>query len=306
IKNILIPFIILAIIMAIMIQKTLTLYYKQRLLEKNIADYKNDISERDEKIKQLSEEKFEISKLNHEFYNRQKALELKVKEFVNNTNFSTEMSSELDVMEQVNNLSKEYSSKLEKIKNPTKLPLTEITEIDDMFKYMQSECEKNNINFELQINGNIHYMVNNIIKQNRLVTLIGDHIRDAIIAVNSSNNSYKSIIAILGIKDNNYEFRIYDTGVEFEIETLLKLGLEPITTHKDEGGTGIGFITTFETLKETNASLIIEEKHRMTDNDYTKAVIIRFDEKYEYKIRSYRAKEIKKKIKDRKIIVEDI
>lgn len=306
IKNILIPFIMLGIIMVIMIQKTLTLYYKQKLLEKNIEDYKNDISERDAKIKKLSDEKFEISKLNHEFYNRQKSLELKVKEFVNNANLNTEIASELDVMEQIKNLSKEYSSKHEKIKNPSKLPLTEITEIDDMFKYMQNECKENNINFELQINGNIHHMVNNIIEQRKLVTLIGDHIRDSIIAVKSSNNSYRSIIAILGIKDNTYEFCVHDTGIEFGIETLLKLGVEPITTHKDEGGTGIGFITTFETLKETNSSLIIEEKHEIADNDYTKAVIIRFDGKHEYKIRSYRAKEINKKIKDREMIVENI
>lgn len=305
-KQILITFGILAIIMGIMIHKTLTLYYKQKLLEKNITDYKNDISERDAKIKKLSDEKFEISKLNHEFYNRQKSLELKVKEFVNNANLNTEIASELNVMEQINNLSKEYSSKHEKIKNPSKLPLTEITEIDDMFKYMQNECKENNINFELQINGNIHHMVNNIIEQSKLVTLIGDHIRDSIIAVKSSNNSYRSIIAILGIKDNTYEFCVHDTGIEFGIETLLKLGVEPITTHKDEGGTGIGFITTFETLKETNSSLIIEEKHEIADNDYTKAVIIRFDGKHEYKIRSYRAKEINKKIKDREIIVENI
>lgn len=305
-KHILIPFIMLGTIMGIMIQKTFTLYYKQKLLEKNITDYKNDISERDAKIKKLSDEKFEISKLNHEFYNRQKSLELKVKEFVNNANLNTEIASELNVMEQINNLSKEYSSKHEKIKNPSKLPLTEITEIDDMFKYMQNECKENNINFELQINGNIHHMVNNIIEQSKLVTLIGDHIRDSIIAVKSSNNSYRSIIAILGIKDNTYEFCVHDTGIEFRIETLLKLGVEPITTHKDEGGTGIGFITTFETLKETNSSLIIEEKHEIADNDYTKAVIIRFDGKHEYKIRSYRAKEINKKIKDREIIVENI
>lgn len=52
---------------------------------------------------------------------------------------------------------------------------------------------------------------------------------------------------------------IYDSGIEFELETLKKLGLERITTHKKTGGSGIGFMTTFETLKECKASLIIEE-----------------------------------------------
>lgn len=297
-------FIVLGIIMLIMIQKTLTLYYKQKLLSKTIEDYKSEIASKDEQIKKLSDEKFKISKLNHEFYNRQKALEKKVQDFVSNSN--TETSSELSIMESISNLSKGYSGGLEKIKSLDKLPTTEIEEIDDMFKYMQSECKNNNIDFKLHVNGNIYHMVNKIIDKDKLVTLIGDHLRDAIIAVNLSTNTFKSIIATIGLHDKYYEFCVHDTGIEFEIDTLLKLGLEPTTTHKDTGGTGIGFITTFETLKETKGSLIIEEKHKMCSNDYTKTLIFRFDGKNEYKIYSYRADEIKKQCKDKRVIVKKL
>lgn len=302
-NQLLICFVIVSIIMFIMIQKTITLYYKKRLLDKTISDYKLEIEEKDEEIKKLSEEKFKISKLNHEFYNRQKALEMKVNNFINNAN--TEISSEISIIENIEKLSKEYSNGLENIKGLEKLPTTEIEEIDDMFKYMQSECKKNNIDFKLQINGNINYLINKIIPQNKLVTLIGDHIRDAIIAINSSNNKFKSILVMLGIKDNFYELSIYDSGIEFEIETLGKLGIEPATTHKDTGGTGIGFMTTFETLKETKASLIINERHEMSAEDYTKSINIRFDDKNEYKICSYRAEKIKNKIKDSRIIIKN-
>lgn len=303
-KQLMICLIVLGIIMLIMIQKTLTLYYKQKLLSKTIEDYKSEIASKDEQIKKLSDEKFKISKLNHEFYNRQKALEKKVQDFVSNSN--TETSSELSIMESINNLSKGYSGELEKIKSLDKLPTTEIEEIDDMFKYMQSECKNNNIDFKLHVNGNIYHMVNKIIDKDKLVTLIGDHLRDAIIAVNSSTNTFRSIIATIGLHDKYYEFCVHDTGIEFEIDTLLKLGLEPTTTHKDTGGTGIGFITTFETLKETKGSLIIEEKHKMCSNDYTKTLIFRFDGKNEYKIYSYRADEIKKQCKDKRVIVKKL
>lgn len=293
-KQILITFIIVSIIMIVMIQKTLTLYYKQKLLHQTIEDYKNEISEKDKKIKELSEEKYKISKLNHEFYNRQKALEKKVADYISNVNVET--ANELAITEQIADLSKEYSSKLEDIKHPDKLPTTEIEEIDDMFKYMQSECEKNKIELKLQINGNIHHMINQIIPKDKLVTLIGDHLRDAIIAINSSNNSFRSIIAILGKADEYYEFCVFDTGIEFELETLLALGTKPITTHKDTGGTGYGFMTTFETLRETKGSLVIEEKHKMSENNYTKAVRIIFDGKAQYRISSYRMKEQNKSI----------
>lgn len=293
VKQILFPFIVLVVIMIIMIQKTLTLYYKQKQLEKNIQEYEKEIKDKDNKIEELSKEKFEISKLNHEFYNRQKAMQLKVDNLLSNMN--TEMANEISVIDQINNLSKEYSNKLEEIKHIEKLPTTEIEEIDDMFKYMQSECIKNNIDFKLQINGNIRHLVNKIIPQDKLVTLIGDHIRDAIIAVNHSQNKFRSIVTVIEEKDTIYELRISDTGIEFEPKTLLKLGLEPATTHKEEGGTGIGFITTFETLKETQGTLIIEEKHPMKENDFTKTLIFRFDGKAEYKILTYRSEKIKDK-----------
>ena len=286
--------IVIGFIMFLMIQKTLTLYYKQKLLHQTIEDYKNEISEKDKKIKELSDEKYKISKLNHEFYNRQKSLEKKVADYVSNV--SVETANELAITEQIADLSKEYSDKLQNIKHPDKLPVTEIEEIDDMFKYMQSECEKNNIEFKLQINGNIHHMINQIIPKDKLVTLIGDHLRDAIIAINSSNNSFKSIIAILGKADEFYEFCVFDTGIEFELETLLALGTKPMTTHKDTGGTGYGFMTTFETLRATKGSLVIEEKHKMSENDYTKAVRIIFDGKAQYRISSYRMKAQNKSI----------
>lgn len=293
---------VLSIVMVIIIQRTITLYYKQKLLAQNIEEYKAEIASKDAEIKSLSEEKYKISKLNHEFYNRQKALIHKVEEIMN---MNTEAAEELDLSKQINDLTKEYTDKAKEIKTLDKLPITGITEIDDMFKYMQSECKSKNIQFNLQINGNIYHMINNKIAQNKLVTMIGDHLRDAIIAIEFSKNSFKSILAILGENNGLYEFCVFDTGIEFKIDTLLKLGLEPATTHKDSGGTGIGFMTTFETMSETKASLIINEMHEMNNTDYTKSITVRFDGKNEYRIKSYRSDEIKKKLKDNRIIIEN-
>ena len=82
----------------------------------------------------------------------------------------------------------------------------------------------------------------------------------------------------------------------------MKLGKEQITTHKDSGGSGIGFVTTFETLREYNASLIIHEFNK--GNEFTKAVIASFDNKGEYRIISYRSDEIKKN-NTKDIIIEE-
>lgn len=62
-------------------------------------------------------------------------------------------------------------------------------------------------------------------------------------------------------------------------------------------------MTTFETLSKTKESLIIEEKYPMNNVDYTKVIKIRFDNKNEYRINSYRAEEIRKQNKDERILI---
>lgn len=275
----------------------------QIIYEYKIKKYKIQIKENNEKLKKAEEENLKLDKLNHEFFVRQKLLELKVETAIKNMN--SEISDEIDLGDRILELSNEYKNKTFNIKS-INLPKTNIEEIDDMFNYIQFECIKNKIEFSLELRGDIKYLIKNIIKKNKLVTLIGDHLRDAIIAVNYSKNKYKSILAILGKVDDYYEFSIYDSGIEFEIQTFSKLGLEPVTTHKKEGGRGFGFITTFETLEDTNASLIIEEKNRLTENKYTKLVKFKFDNKKELKIISYRANDIRANLKNNRFIIEYI
>ena len=88
--------------------------------------------------------------------------------------------------------------------------------------------------------------------------------------------------------DNYYSLYVYDSGIEFEPETLEVLGKKPITTHSSDGGTGFGFMNTFDTLKKYNASLIINELNSPCEDNYTKSIIIKFDGKNEFSINSYR------------------
>jgi len=299
-----------AICLIIWIRRKITKHYKQNLKKNTIEELENKIKAKDEEIIKITEENKAIATINHKYSSRIKALEkisskiLTKPEIVEamKVEFGAEFS-ELEV--QIKKISEEYSMEMkEKVKNENKLDKTGIFGIDNLLEFMKDEAEKKDIKFNLKINANINYMMDKIIDQSRLETLLGDHIKDAIIAIEHSNNTYKSILTTIGIIDDCYEIRIYDTGIEFEIDTLLKIGTEAITTHKETGGSGIGFMTTFETLNETKASLIIEEKHPMNNTDYTKSVAIRFDGKNEYRIKSYRKEEIEKQKIDNRIILE--
>lgn len=278
---------IFILVLSITLYKSFIIYQKQKLLEKTLKDYEQEIAESKNKFEILLKEKNNLVKANHEFYHRQQALHLKLDNLIKNnkTLFKEEYGS---IIDRIDTLSKEYTTTISNTETQAILPKTNISEIDDMFIYMQNECKKNNIDFTLRLTSDIYQLINNIIPKNKFETLIGDLIRNSIIAINYSSNTNRAIMIILGIKDNTYEFSIYDTGIEFKIETLSKLGLERATTHADTGGTGIGFITTFETLKYCKASLIIAE---FSDRnfEYSKSITIKFDSKNNYIIETYRA-----------------
>ncbi len=272
--------IIFSIMMFVTIQKFLQLYYKQRLIMQDLEETTAELEEKKKEIVELEKEILNHSKKSHSIAHRQKSLEYKLSKLI----YNSEIASEIGIKEEVEKIGKEISG--EKVE--TELRKTEIEEIDDMLKYMQSECGKNQIEFELQINGNIHQMINNYIAKEKLEILIADHIKNAIIAINHSKNIYKNILVRIGKIDGYFSLYIYDTGIEFKKETLEKLGKEPSTTYKDDGGTGMGFMNTFDTLKECKASLIIKEIGAPSKNNYTKVIKIKFDNKNEFEIDSYR------------------
>ena len=303
-KPIFVYIIIFSILSFITIQKSLQLYYKQKLLKQNLEESKNIIEkkdkiieEKDRKIEEVEKENLKLHKKIHSINHRQDSLEYKL----DTLSQQTEIASEIDIRDRINRISKTITED----KVIIELTKTNVQTIDDMLKYMQSECIKNNIDFELKISGNIRYMTNNYVSKDDLEILIADTVKNAIIAIKHSNNINKSILVRLGIIDGIYSLYVYDTGIEFQINTLLNLGIKPSTTHSDNGGTGMGFMNTFDTINKYKASILIEEIGKESKDNYTKAVIIKFDNNNNYKINSYRAEKIKEK-EPKNIIIEKL
>lgn len=302
-SKILIAILILGgILMIYWIKKSITKYYKEKMKERTVEIQQEQIKQQDEKIKNLQTELADVLQINHKYSHRISAMEKAVTKLGTKLQANEEFAEEYgDILSSIKKLSKEYKEEVASVIKETKLPKTNIFSIDNLLEYMKQESEKDKIDFKLNLDFDINEILETKIPQNKLETMLADHIRDAIIAINCSENKDRRIKVVLDKEDNNYQIKFYDTGIEFEIETLSNLGLKRITTHKSAGDSGIGFMTTFETLKQCKASLIIEE---YSDLEYTKAVIIKFDNKNEYRIHSYRAEEIKNKIKDNRIIIE--
>lgn len=285
-RSLFIYIIIFSILMFITIQKSLQLYYKQKILIQDLNETKAELESKKKEIEELEKENLEYSKTSHSIAHKQKLLEYKLKELL----LKNEFAEDMDIKDEINNLTKEIRTKTLEIE----LAKTNINKIDDILKYMQSECIKEKIDFQLQLNGNIHYMINNYISEEELQILLADHIKNAVIAIKHTDNINKSILVRLGLIEGIYSVYIYDSGIEFNTETLVKLGKEPASTHLDEGGTGMGFMNTFDTLKKYKASMCIDEFNKPSKDNFTKVIKIIFDGKGEYKVVTYRYEEIKK------------
>ncbi len=282
--------------MFLWIKEKITLHYKSLLTKDTIENLQNQLDEQISINKNMKNEIDKLSTINHKFSSRINALELHV------ANLSTKLTSNenisnniLESKELINRLSTEFSNELKlNLENDFLINKTGIINIDNILDYFYLKCRNKNISFDVIVKTNIKDSVNNAISLNLLETLIADMITNSIIAIGYSSNNNSSILVQFDSSDY-FEFRIYDTGIEFEIDTLINLGKERITTHKEDGGSGIGFFTTFETLNRTNGSLVIEEYPPDNANfNYSKCLIFRFDNNRKYIIRSYRYKEIEK------------
>ena len=207
-----------------------------------------------------------------------------------------------DLLREIQTLAKERGELIEKEQRDFKLlPTTGNLLIDGAINDLFIKAASHGIDFSLTVAEPISAIIGKFISQTDLQTLLCDHIKDAIIAVDATENDKGKIMVDFSVKNENYQITVFDSGVDFEIDTLAKLGKERVTTHADSGGSGIGFMTTFETLRKAYASLMITELANKTP--FSKSVSIIFDGENSFIIQSYRSETLKAAIKRDDVVI---
>jgi signal transduction histidine kinase len=184
----------------------------------------------------------------------------------------------------------EYNTKTDQVMITYELLTTNVAAIDILLRHFFVQLNENGIDFSLKLSGSIVNMIEKVIPCGKLETMIGDHLQDAMTAVNAGDAPIRTVMVMLGAFGEHYEFSVLDSGIPFTADTLTRLGTERVTSYPDSGGTGVGFMTTFQTMRETGASLIISED-ALDDPGFTKTVTIRFDGENRYIIETYRPDE---------------
>ncbi|MCL2227620.1 MAG: hypothetical protein FWB97_08350 [Oscillospiraceae bacterium] len=248
----------------IWIRRSLKVFQHEKAWERNEEIFLQEKEELAHKLRHYKEIHETVRVANHKMMHRQAAAERnvlrlleKAREYGLPDEFCGELAAELH---NIRKLAKEYQGNVG-LETNKRLPSTNIQAIDNMFGLFADCFATHAIDFNLKVNGSIIYMAENIIEHGKLETMIGDHLQNALVAVNAGDGVIRNVLAMIGEVEDCYEFSIHDSGIPFKPSTLAQLGTQRITTHAS--GSGIGFMTTFEAMRECGASLTIRETHRV-------------------------------------------
>ena len=144
--------------MFVTIFKSFQLYYKHRNLIKTLNLTEKELENCKEELRVLEKENLELNEQNHSLVHKQKALGYRIEKMQGSMLQENTFKETVDEYDEISKMM--YK---EKAKSP--ITKTEVKNIDEMLEYMQSECEKSKIEFNVQIVGNIFQMVNNYISK---------------------------------------------------------------------------------------------------------------------------------------------
>ena len=253
-----------------------TALYQQRIKERDLEYYIGEAQRLSESNDVLSEMVHRDNKLLPAMYNA-------VSQFLDNQGSNIDAKTKnkgLNILNELDEIVGERKNMIFEIQRTYKtLTSTGIERIDNILNYMLSKTTENEIQFDFTLTEDIKEIAESVIPPGKLGTLLADLIENAMIAV--SHSTYKKILVTMGIADDCLEISVQDSGIPFEAETLANLGLRKTTTYADTSGSGIGYLTIFEILNESGASLTITE-YATENYAFTKSIKVRFDGKSEY------------------------
>lgn len=169
----------------------------------------------------------------------------------------------------------------------TSIPQTNLAGVDAIITFMLKEASTHGITLQFHFDKEVFSSKHFTASEMDLVHLLSDLLQNAIIATRHAGG--KTIELSLQSLKGTPAISVSDSGIPFEIDTYMKLGVSEASTHLEEGGTGIGLIDIWSFKKKYRASLVIEE---LDDSIYTKRLSLLFDGKNKYLIVSNRFQQI--------------
>ena len=266
-------------------------HYIQQVRNREYTRMEEQLTESLQEIKMLKEENETLSKLIHRDNKLIPSLQLSVHQYLmlgQQGDLEELNATGQKLLQQLNQEMQERSDILLNINTLDKrLPSTLIPELDQCLRYMLHKCTNEGICLEVTTEENILSFAQSISKKD-LQTVLADLLENARIALKNCERKY--ILVELKKQNGIFTLAVWDSASFFPKEVLYHLGRKRYTTHKKDGGSGIGMIAIHEILERYQASIFIDEK-LAEETIYTKKIEISFDNKNAYILHTKRTLE---------------
>ncbi len=261
----------------------ITRTYKEKLLARDIYILAEHLDKLEEEHKKLTDDKDALAKIVHRDNKLVPAMLLSVEAFLTDFPDATpEMKARGQAL--MADLSRDAESRKgivtqQDLKCAEKLLDTGILSLDGVLQYIQGKAISKNMVLSVSADSGIAKLAVATMNEKDLKTIASDMLENALIANNHNQGSH--IHFVIGFYQKYLAIHVYDSGIPFSKEVLMDFGIKQHTTHKEDGGSGIGLITIFELVRKYRASYIIDE-YATRIGPYTKRISIVFDKRRNY------------------------
>lgn len=269
--------------------------YTTQMQEKELLLLEKSITEKDHLIEKLRGDNERLSCVIHKDNKLIPAMVMSVKKCAEDIQSgSCDPSGALETAKELEAIYGERSAALSQYEtHRSSIASTGVTAVDAVLLYMSDKSAECGVAFHANLEADVAQMLSEAIDRREFDTMLADLTENAIIS--AKHISPGSVAVNLKKQDGWYSFEVLDSGEYFSTDVLRHMGIKRITTHKQEGGSGIGLMTFFKILRHNSASLTIEEYQH--GNAYSKAVRVTFDHAGRRRILTHRAVELKKALR---------
>ncbi len=285
--------ILLALLLFTWWRKQITKSYIEKLRKLEVQSLYDELEEKERQIQKLVADNESLSRIIHKDNKLIPAMENAVINFLSTEDFHNPDKLKqygLELTQKLQDMTRDRRGILNSYDSEChNLRLTGHVSLDAILVYMQKKADANHIIFECRHTPEtIDYLLTKI-SEDDLTHLLSDLMENAIISMRKQGNGRLQIT--FGKLQKEAYISIADSGIPFDIATLHSFGLQPHTTHKDSGGSGIGLMDIWKIKRKYRATIQIQEYEKHSTN-FTKRILFSFNAKNHYVIQSFRHAEI--------------
>lgn len=262
--------------------------YLEQLKQREFLRLESELKDCHDTITTLKRENQKLAHLVHRDNKQVAALALAVETYLSRQVDSPEETERIG-NELLLELKKEMQERKDYVSDLTaseQISPTGILSIDCLLNFMLHKGQHMGISLDFSFPDTMQDFLQQVIDEQDLITLLADLLDNALIATKHAKGTH--IYLEIDRQDNVYSIGIWDSGIPFTKEVLLHLGHKQYTTHKEDGGSGIGLMSIYERIHKYHASLLIDE-NLGPDTPYCKQIAIFFDNRNEYRLHPKRS-----------------